>query len=131
VIGLDSNVLVRYLTQDDPLQSRKADELIEQALSAGEPLYLNHIVLCELSWVLGRAYGYDSAELAETIEAILAAAQFVFEDKDLLWQALAAFRASGADFADCVIAARNASAGCVKTLTFDKRAGRVPQFSLS
>jgi predicted nucleic-acid-binding protein len=131
VIGLDSNVLVRYLTQDDTVQSNKADQRIEEALNAGEPLYLNHIVLCEVSWVLGRAYGYSTSELADTIEKILTAAQFVFEDKNSLWQALAAFRTSGPDFADCLIGVRNASAGCVTTLTFDKRAGRLPQFSLS
>jgi predicted nucleic-acid-binding protein len=131
LIGLDSNVLVRYLTQDDAVQSKKADQLIEKALSAGDPLYLNQIVICEVSWVLGSAYGYGMSELADTIEKILTAAQFAFEDKNSLWQALAAFRTSGSDFADCLIGARNFGAGCVTTLTFDKRAGRLPQFSLS
>jgi predicted nucleic-acid-binding protein len=131
VIGLDSNVLVRYLTQDDPVQSRKADQLIDQALQSGEPLYLNHVVLCEVNWVLARAYGYGVVELGDTLEKILSAAQFEFEDKNCLWQALAAFRASGADFADCVIGLKNASAGCTATLTFDKRVGTLPQFSLS
>jgi predicted nucleic-acid-binding protein len=130
MIGLDSNVLVRYLTQDDPVQSKRANQVIEEALRAGQSFYLNHVVLCETNWVLARAYGYDQAELADAIEKILSAAQFEFEDKNSLWQALAGFRQSGADFADCLIGAKNLAAGCDATLTFDKRAGGLPQFSL-
>lgn len=130
MIGLDSNLLVRYLTQDDAAQAKKATQAIEQALDAGEALFLNHVVLCEISWVLGRAYGYTPNELADAIEALLSAAQFEFESKDLLWRALDLFRSSGADFADCLIACRNAAAGCTKTLTFDKRASRLGQFAL-
>lgn len=130
MIGLDSNLLIRYLAQDDPQQSKKATYAIEQALDAGEALYLNHIVLCEIGWVLTRAYGYSAEHLADAIESILSAAQFEIESKDLVWQALAAFRSTGADFADCLIATRNAAAGCSKTLTFDKRASRLDQFAL-
>jgi predicted nucleic-acid-binding protein len=79
----------------------------------------------------GRAYDYDRTELADAIEKILGAAQFEFEDKNSLWQALAGFRQSGADFADCLISAKNIGAGCASTLTFDKRAGGLRQFSLS
>jgi predicted nucleic-acid-binding protein len=131
MIGLDSNVLVRYLTQDDPAQSRKANRLVEDALRAGEKLYLNHVVMCELNWVLSRAYGYERADLAEAVEKILSAAQFEFEDKNSLWQALEGFRQYGADFADCLIGVKNAAAGCGTTLTFDRRAGGLPQFALS
>lgn len=131
MIGLDSNVLVRYLTQDDPVQSRKANQVVDTALQSGEALYLNHVVVCETYWVLARAYDYARGELGAVIETILSAAQFEFEDKNALWQALAGYRQSGADFADCLIATKNAGAGCSATLTFDKRAGSLPQFSLS
>lgn len=131
MIGLDSNVLVRYLTQDDPTQSKKANRLVEEALRSGEMLYLNHVVMCELNWVLSRAYGYERAELVEALEKILSAAQFEFEGKDLLWQALEGFRQHGADFADCLIGVKNAASGCGTTLTFDKRAGVLPHFALS
>lgn len=126
MIGLDSNVLVRYLTQDDPAQSGKANDLIEAVLRSGQGLYLNHVVVCETNWVLARAYDYDRVELADVLEKILSAAQFEFEDKNSLWQALAGFRQSGADFADCLIGVKNAGAGCASTLTFDKRAGTLP-----
>jgi predicted nucleic-acid-binding protein len=131
VIGLDSNVLVRYLTQDDPAQPRKAAQVVEAAVQAGEALCLNHVVVCETYWVLARAYAYGRAELAAALETILSAALFEFEDKNSLRQALAGFRQSGADFADCLIGVNNTGAGCTAPLTFDKRAGALPQFSLS
>ena len=131
MIGLDSNVLVRYLTQDDPVQSKKANQFVEQALRSGETLYLNHVVMCEMNWVLARAYDFERIELAGTMEKILSAAQFEFEDKNALWQALAGFRQSNADFADCLIGVKNAAAGCSATVTFDKRAGELLHFSLS
>src|SRR5687768_6779254 len=118
MIGLDSNVLVRYLTQDDVAQSRKANQVVEEALSSQEALYLNHVVMCELAWVLGRAYGFDRETLAAALEKMLSAAQFEFEDKNALWRALGGFRSSGADFADCLIGVKNAAMGCTTTLTF-------------
>jgi len=131
VIGLDSNILVRYLTQDDPVQARKANQVIEDALGAGQSLYLNHVVMCELCWVLARAYDYERLELADVVEKVLTAAQFEFEDKNSLWQALAGFRQSGADFADCLIGAKNSAAGCTSTFTFDKRTKGLAHFSIS
>ena len=131
MIGLDSNILVRYLTQDDPVQARKANQVIEDALGAGQSLYLNHVVMCELCWVLARAYDYERLELADVVEKVLTAAQFEFEDKNSLWQALAGFRQSGADFADCLIGAKNSAAGCTSTFTFDKRTKGLAHFSIS
>jgi predicted nucleic-acid-binding protein len=92
--------------------------LVRLSAAAGESLYLNHVVMCEVNWVLTRAYDYDRLELAEAIEKILTAAQFEFEDKNSLWQALAGFKQFSADFADCLIGAKNVAAGCASTLTF-------------
>ena len=131
MIGLDSNVLVRYLAQDDPAQARRATRLIEDALAAGESLYLNHVVVCEVNWVLARAYQYDKAELTEALEKILQAAQFEFEDKNALWQALALYRQTPADFADCLIGVKNAASGCTITHTFDRKAASLPQLSVA
>jgi predicted nucleic-acid-binding protein len=129
VIGLDSNLLIRYLVQDDPVQSKKAALRIDEALRSDEVLYLNHVVICESCSVLGRVYGYGFEEISDTLEKILSAAQFEFEEKDALWQALGDFRGSGADFADCLIGVKNLRAGCSATLTFDKRAARLAGFS--
>jgi len=118
--GLDTNVLVRYLTQDDPVQSAQVDQLIEQTLSQGKSLFINHIVLCELVWVLTRAYDYPKSDVVEVIEKILLAIQFEIEDKSSVWEALNDFKTSRADFADCLIGVKNRNAGCEKTWSFDK-----------
>lgn len=130
MIGIDTNLLVRYLTQDDAAQSKQAARIIDAAIEADEDLYLNHIVVCELTWVLARAYGYAKDELLGVLEKILAAGQFAFEDKDSLWRALEAFRRSRADFADCLIGVKNSTAGCRTTVTLDRAAAGLGNFTL-
>lgn len=130
MIGLDTNLLVRYLTQDDAAQSKQAARIIDAAIEADEDLYLNHIVVCELTWVLSRAYKYAKDELLGVLEKILAAGQFAFEDKDSLWRALEAFRRSSADFADCLIGVKNSTAGCRTTVTLDRAAAGLGNFTL-
>lgn len=130
MIGLDTNLLVRYLTQDDAAQSKQAARIIDAAIAADEDLYLNHIVVCELTWVLSRAYGYAKDELLGVLEKILAAGQFAFEDKDCLWRALEAFRSSRADFADGLIGVKNSTAGCRTTVTLDRAAAGLGNFTL-
>jgi predicted nucleic-acid-binding protein len=115
MIGLDTNVLVRYLTQDDPSQSALANQLIEQTLAEEKKLFINHIVLCELVWVLTRAYDYPKFTVIEVIEKILLAHQFEIEDKSSVLEALNDFKTSRADFADCLIGVKNRNAGCEKT----------------
>ena len=115
MIGLDTNVLARYLTQDDPKQSAQATRLIEQAIRLEEPLFINHIVLCELCWVLARAYDFSKGDLANLFEKILLARQFDIEDKPAVWNAFAQFKESKADFADCLVGVKNQKAGCLST----------------
>lgn len=128
MIGLDTNVLVRYLVQDDPTQARQASTLIDRAAAQETAMYINHVVMCELAWVLGRGYGYARTSLAEIIEKILLGRQFEIEKKDLVWSALANFKASRADFADCLIGVINDLAGCESTLTFDRSAASLVSF---
>ena len=130
MIGIDTNLLVRYLTQDDAAQSKQAARIIDAAIEADEDLYLNHIVVCELTWVLSRAYGYAKDELLGVLEKILTAGQFAFEDKDSLWRALEAFRRPRADFADCLIGVKNSTAGCRTTVTLDRAAAGLGNFTL-
>jgi predicted nucleic-acid-binding protein len=117
--GLDTNVLVRYLTQDHPDQSRKAVSHMERAASHGERCFINSVVLCELVWVLRGAYGYEKDDLCRVLEKLLSTVEFLIEDKDLAYRALDDFR-SGGDFADHLIGWRNRKAGCDTTLTFDR-----------
>jgi len=118
VIGLDTNVLVRYLTQDDAGQAAKVARVIDSA----EPgsLFVSGVVLCELIWVLEDVYRHGRGEIADVVDKLLQTAQFAFEDKDLLWQALADFRHGKGDFADHVIGRVAHRAGCEHTLTFDR-----------
>jgi predicted nucleic-acid-binding protein len=121
VIGLDTNVLVRYLTQDDPRQSRRANALVSDAVSAGERLFVGTVVLCELVWVLRGAYAFDKASVVGVLERILATAQLEIDRKDVVREALEDYRAGSGDFADYVIGRGGRDAGCESTATFDRR----------
>jgi predicted nucleic-acid-binding protein len=116
MIGLDTNVLVRYLVQDDPEQSRRAAKCIESGTT-----FIGCIVLCELVWVLESAYDFPRSTVAEALEKILMTGDFEIEDRDQAWTALRDYRRTKADYADCLIAHRNTAAGCEETATFDKK----------
>ena len=121
--GIDTNVLVRYLVQDDAEQGRKAARFIGQTCSAENPGLINRIVMCELVWVLESAYGYARSPIALAIEQILRTAQFRIEDHSEVWSSLREYR-NGADFSDALIATVNRRLGCIETVTFDRKAGR-------
>lgn len=118
--GLDTNVLVRYLTLDDPVQSPRAIEVVEGAARSGEPLFVSAVVLCELVWVLDRAYGYRKREIVRAVEGLLRAAQLRFTEPARLWATLADYRDGRADFADYLIGREATDSGCLTTLTFDQ-----------
>jgi predicted nucleic-acid-binding protein len=128
--GLDTNVLVRYLTQDEPSQARKANALIADAIAKHERLHIDAVVLCELVWVLRGAYNFDKGTVAGALEKILDAGQFSIDDRDLAKEALAAYRADQGDFADYVLGLRNRGAGCRVTMTFDRALKRSELFSV-
>jgi predicted nucleic-acid-binding protein len=128
--GLDTNVLVRYLTQDEPAQARLATRKIKELNADRNPGFINTIVLCETIWVLSRGYGYPREAMANTIEHILLAEEFEIEQRSLAWAALQDFRNGQADFADCLIARTNSAAGCKKTISFDRRAAGLPGFEI-
>jgi len=130
MIGLDTNVLVRYLVEDGDPQKRAADRFVEEALNRGESLFVNQIVLCEVVWVLSRAYGFTRREVAEALEMIQCARQFEIEAKDMLVQGLREYRKGKADFADCVIGLKNQAAGCTATVTFDRKAASLGSFQV-
>lgn len=125
--GLDTNVLVRYLTQDDPAQARKVNAIVSETVAAGERCFINGVVLCELVWVLRGAYKLDKATIVTALERILATVQFDIEDRDQAGLALEDYRPGRGDFADYLIGRRNQAAGCGETVTFDARlkGGRV------
>ncbi|MGF6440118.1 PIN domain-containing protein [Paraburkholderia youngii] len=123
MIGLDTNVLVRYFAQDEPVQAGTATSLIE-SLTAERPGYITQVALVEVTWVLGRAYGAQRAEIAQVIETVLRTKELVVENAVTLWQALRLYAGSNADFADCLIERISHEAGCEYTATFDTRAAK-------
>jgi predicted nucleic-acid-binding protein len=122
MIGLDTNVLVRYIMQDDAKQAALSSRLVESfADSAG---FIPLIVIAELSWVLSSAYGLSREQLAEALEGVLRSKEWVVEKADIVWQAVRLFQNGSADFADCLIFRSAAAAGCEKTMTFDRDAAK-------
>jgi predicted nucleic-acid-binding protein len=129
-LGIDTNLLVRYLTQDDSRQARAVDRFLEQALGEGSSLHVNVIVLCELVWVLESAYGYDKQAILEALDVLVAVKQLLIEDRDHVLVAIEDFRAQPGNFADYVIGRRNLAAGCSHTTTFDRKLGKAGMFRL-
>ncbi|MEQ1932150.1 MAG: type II toxin-antitoxin system VapC family toxin [Parvularculaceae bacterium] len=130
MIGLDTNVLVRWLVQDDALQSRRATALIERELSKDAPGFVSVVTIAEVVWVLERAYAVDSAEIAASIEGLLAAEALVIDREQDVFTAMVALKEGRASFSDALIAAIGKSSGCRSTLTFDRRAARHTDFVL-
>jgi predicted nucleic-acid-binding protein len=128
--ALDTNVLVRYLVQDDPAQGRRAAAYIEGASSAGDQILIGNIVLCETIWVLDSAYGYSKSDIEGAIEKLLQSATFQFEAKDLVLSAFDDYLSGRFDFADCLIGRIHASFGCERTVTFDTALRKLPTFQL-
>lgn len=119
MIGLDTNVLVRYLVQDDPVQSELAARLIEERCTKQSPGRISLVVLCELVWVLLGAYRYPKKSVTDVIGQLLATTELEVENEEVARLSLDAYRNGAADFADYVIGCSNKKAGCDKTYTFD------------
>jgi predicted nucleic-acid-binding protein len=130
VIGLDSNVLIRYIAQDDVHQAELATILVEQHLSEREPGYVSLVVLAEVAWVMVSSYGADRQTVHAVVEGLLSAPQLRVENAEQVWCALRAYAASKADFSDALIAELARDAGCQFTKTFDLTASRHPGFDL-
>lgn len=123
MIGLDTNVLVRYIMQDDPKQAPKATRIIE-SLTPGDPGMLPLVTLVEFAWVLGSCYELNRDQIAQAIDGVLRTREFVIERSELVRQALRIFQAGSADFADCLIERSATHAGCDKVVTFDVAAAK-------
>lgn len=130
MIGLDTNILVRFLMVDDPAQSARAARVME-TLSEEEPGFVSVVVLAETVWVLDRFYRQDRATIADVVQELLSSDSLALEHSAAVAWALGATRDQGADFADALIGAIAAEAGCERTLTFDRRAARLPGFTLA
>ena len=131
MIELDTNIVVRYFAQDDPIQSRKATEIIERRLTEDHPGFISLVTMVETVWVLDRIYGLSDEEIASAVERMLQADSFFIQNEQEVFTAMVALRSGQGSFADALIGALGAWAGCAATLTFDRRAARLKSFELS
>ena len=124
MIGLDTNVLLRYLVQDDPAQSRRATEIIESRLTKENPGFVSLVCILEIVWVLGSLYKRAPAEIAGHIEMIVAADTLEVQNEQEIYQAVVALRNGAGSFEDALIGALGDWWGCSATLTFDRNAAK-------
>ncbi len=128
--GLDTNVLVRYLAQDDVVQSARATRLIERELSVRNPGLVSLVVLCELLWVLASAYAVHERDLVSIVERLLGAKELQLEAPQLVRRALAIKTPASAGLADILIGLSHQTQGAAETVSFDKRAAKLPGWRL-
>jgi predicted nucleic-acid-binding protein len=128
MLGVDTNVLVRYLTRDDQPQYEKARRMIDREVTKGEPLLVSLLVLLETEWVLRSRYEMAKADIVTAFSALLDTADLTFEDEPSVETAVYSWKDSAADFADCLIEVRNRRLGCRATATFDVRALKLAGF---
>lgn len=131
MIGLDTNILVRYLTQDEPVQSAKATEILERRLTEKNPGFVSVIAMVETVWVLDRAYFLTAQEIATAIEKLLQVDVLAIENEQEVFTAMVVLKQGRGSFADALIAELGARVGCTRTLTFDRKATRLPGFELA
>jgi predicted nucleic-acid-binding protein len=123
MIGLDTNILVRYIAQDDPIQSPKAAALIEK-LSDDEPGFVALVAIVELVWVMQSCYAATKAEVVAILDKLLKVRTFCVENADVVFNAVRCYARSNADFADCLIERSAHRANCSHTMTFDEKAAK-------
>lgn len=123
--ALDTNVLVRFLVEDDPTQLAAARRLIRSSVSAGEPLFVPVTVTLELEWVLRSSFGFDKVDVARALSQLLSSIELSFESEGAVEVALALHGRSSADFSDCLHVALASRAGELPLWTFDQAASKV------
>ena len=128
MLGVDTNVLVRFLVRDDQAQFEKARKLIKRELAAGRRVFVGQLVLLETEWVLRSRYSLPKNLIIEVISGLLDAADVRFEDEPTIEEALFIWKDTTSDFADCVIGVHNRRLGCRATATFDMKACKLPGF---
>lgn len=128
MLGVDTNVLVRFLVRDDEGQFARARKLIRREVASGSGVFVNQLVLLETEWVLRSRYGLPKHLIIEAISGLLDASDVRFEDEPAIEEALFIWKDAAADFADCLIGVKNRRLGCRATATFDLKASKLPTF---
>lgn len=128
MIGVDTNILVRHITQDDETQAAIVSRIFNHYKGKTRSIFISNIVLCELIWVLEGRYKYKKDEIIKTMHRILATIEFAFEEHSVLWCALLDYGKFDADFSDILIGKLNRQVSCSYTITFDKKAALLNDF---
>jgi predicted nucleic-acid-binding protein len=130
MIGLETNIILRYLLQDDPKQTRQANQIIDRQLSGQNPGFISLVTVLEIVWVLRSLLRRDAFQIASDIERLLAADTFEVQNEHQVFEAAFALKRGTGEFEDALIGALNTWAGCSRTLTFDRKAARLPHFQV-
>lgn len=128
MIALDTNVLVRFLVEDDPAQTERARVFLQRIIDAGSTAFVSDVVLCEIVWVLERSYKLRRPEIARLLGRLLRANHLAFLSPDPLAPALEAYDEGRGDFADYVIREHARAHGCDAVATFDRALLKEPGF---
>jgi predicted nucleic-acid-binding protein len=131
MIGLDTNIIVRYLMQDDAAMSARATQIFDTMLSAETPGFISIVAVAEVVWTLRSSYRIDRVRIANALESLLASSDLVVEREQDVFVAMLALRRGEGDFADALIGALGTRAGCSHTLTFDRKAAHLAGFALA
>lgn len=129
MLGIDTNVLVRFLVRDDEAQFERARKLIRREVAAGRRVFVNQLVLMETEWVLRSRYVVPKNQIIAAISGLLDATDVQFEDEPTVEEALFMWKDATADFTDCMIGAKNRRLGCRATASFDMKASKLPGFA--
>jgi predicted nucleic-acid-binding protein len=130
MIGLDTNILVRYLTRDDAGQFRQAAQILERDLTTDNPGFVSLVTVAELVWVLDSIYNFTNEQVTSAVYRMLRVPTLQIQNAREVFLAADALQTTSASFEDALIGAVGAWAGCTTTLTFDKKAARLPSFRL-
>jgi len=126
MIGIDTNVLLRLLLDDDPAQAARIDAWLSGLPAAAGEVHISDVVLAETTWTLASAYRQPKAEILKALQALLAEPMFGFENRGAVAAAVTTFETAACGFSDCLIVAKNHALGCASTVTFDLRMQGLP-----
>ena len=129
MIGIDTNILVRFVTRDDEKMAQRAYKVITEECTEKSPGFVSTIVLVELVWTLRSQYGYDKSSVLKALESLISAKELDFEHSEFVQQAYRLYLKSATGFADILIGLIHKNYGCETTITFDKKAAKLPKFS--
>jgi len=131
MIGLYTNILVRYLAQDDPKQSKRASDIIEGEISRDQPGFISSVVLVEVCWVLSRLYTMKKEDVMLVVSEFLNSEDLQIEHREETWKAHQRTVSRGLDFSDALLGMIHLTNGCEYTLTFDKKSAKSSVFRLA